>query len=268
MIERFGRSAWRTMLFLLSLLQIAAGFARMRMQSGSAPTARQRAEWLHCASILLLRRLGMTASAAGPLPQHGLLVSNHLGYLDVLVFAAAVPCVFVSKAEVRSWPILGPLTAMAGTIFIDRRSQAGAAEVTERIRELLECDVPVLLFPEGTSSDGAGVLRFHPSLFESAIRAGAPITAASVTYAAPGVEERELCYYGDDQFAVHLWQTLGRAGIHAVARFAADSRVYPDRKTAALAARNDVLQLRVLDRHYAAGEMPQEVATSCSSLSL
>lgn len=266
MIERFGRGAWRTTLFLISLLQIAADFARMRVSA--VPTAKQRALWLNRASILLLRRLGITASAAGSLPQRGLLVSNHLGYLDVLVFASAVPCVFVSKSEVRKWPILGPLAAMAGTIFIDRRNQASTAEVAERNPGAAGVRCTGVAVSEGTSSDGAGVLRFHPSLFEAAIRAGAPITAASVSYAAPGVEERELCYYGDDQFAVHLWHTLGRSGIHALARFAAESRVHSDRKRAALTVREDVLQLRGLDRHRAADERRQDAATSCSSLSL
>ncbi len=105
--------------------------------------------------------------------------------------------------------------------------------VAEQITERLQLPVPVLLFPEGTSTDGAEVLRFHSRLIDPATSAGAPITAAAIRYVIEGgVEERELCWYGDEQFVTHLWKVLGVAGFSAQLRFV-EPKIYSDRRTAA-----------------------------------
>ena len=91
----------------------------------------------------------------------------------------------------------------------------------------------MLLFPEGTSTDGAEVLRFHSRLIDPATTACAPITAAAIRYAIEGgVEERELCWYGDESFTTHLWKVLGVAGFSAQLRFF-EPKIYSDRRTAA-----------------------------------
>ena len=93
--------------------------------------------------------------------------------------------------------------------------------------------VPVLLFPEGTSTDGAQLLRFHSRLIDPATAAGAPITAAGIRYVIEGgVEERELCWYGDEEFVTHLWKVLGVAGFSAQLRFG-EPKIYTDRRVAA-----------------------------------
>jgi 1-acyl-sn-glycerol-3-phosphate acyltransferase len=194
---------------------------------------------------MVLRRLGFLRTAIGDLPDRGLLVSNHLSYLDILVYGATLPCVFVAKQEVRSWPMLGLLAALGGTVFLDRTSSASAAAAAVRIEQLLADGLVVLVFPEGTSSDGAQVLRFHPFLFEPAIRANAPVAAAAIGYSAdPDAAEKDLCYYGDIRFAPHLLQTLQLPSIHAAIRFAPPAAGYPHRKIAAAATREEVAKLR------------------------
>ena len=104
--------------------------------------------------------------------------------------------------------------------------------------------VPVLFFPEGTSTDGTSVLRFHSRLFEPAIVAGAPITAASVRYVIEaGTPEREICWYGDDTFGGHMVKTLNSAPISAIVRFG-EPRVYANRRVAAHRTHDEVAAMR------------------------
>jgi 1-acyl-sn-glycerol-3-phosphate acyltransferase len=162
-----------------------------------------------------------------------------------LIYGATVPCVFVSKQEVRSWPLLGMLASLGGTVFIDRRSASSAAGAAHRIEELLTTGLLVLIFPEGTSSDGSAVLRFHAPLFEPAIRATATATAAAIGYAAAtDAAEADLCYYGDISFAPHLLQILQLPEISATVSFAGSGRLFADRKEAAAATWTEVVELR------------------------
>jgi 1-acyl-sn-glycerol-3-phosphate acyltransferase len=186
----------------------------------------------------------MQLECRGGRPAQGLVCSNHLSYLDILVYAAAFPCVFVSKLEVRRWPAFGFLARSGGTIFVDRRSRTGAGEVTRQIAEVLAAGVPVLLFPEGTSTDGGEVQRFHPTLLQPAIDAAAEITAAAIGYRARNVAERDLCWFGDAPFVSHLLRTLARQQVIAEVEFFPERNVYSDRKTAALELREQVAALR------------------------
>jgi 1-acyl-sn-glycerol-3-phosphate acyltransferase len=93
--------------------------------------------------------------------------------------------------------------------------------------------VPVLFFPEGTSTDGSSLVRFHSRLFEPAAVAGAPVTAAAIRYVIEdGTPERALCWFGDESFLPHLWKTLGTAGFSGEVQFG-EPRVYSDRRIAA-----------------------------------
>ena len=108
----------------------------------------------------------------------------------------------------------------------------------------LKLQIPVLLFPEGTSTDGSQLLPFHTSLFQPAIAAGAPVTAAAVRYVINGeVSESELCWFGDAPFLPHLWKALGTPGFFAEVMFGA-AALYPDRKTAATATHAQVSAMR------------------------
>jgi lyso-ornithine lipid O-acyltransferase len=228
---------------VFSLCQCVAGFAVLRLRR--SPSKAERADWLHRSCKLVLRRLGFAVNVQGKPPQNGLIASNHLSYLDILFYGATVPCVFVAKAEVRSWPLLGLLAALGSTVFIQRGSTARAAEAARRIEELLASGVTVLVFPEGTSTDGLGVLHFHSSMFEPAVRTAVPVTAAAIGYSAgQNATENGLCYYGEISFAPHLLKTLRLPEVLATLHFAAPGRVYDDRKQAAVLTRERVVELR------------------------
>jgi 1-acyl-sn-glycerol-3-phosphate acyltransferase len=187
----------------------------------------------------------VTADYHGARPPHGMVVSNHLSYLDIVVYASAMPCVFVAKRDVRRWPIFGQLAGYGGTIFIDRQNRASTEKAAAAIGEALRGGVSVLLFPEGTSTDGSAVLRFHPSLLEPAVRQGTAITSAAIGYKLPGGKESDLCYYGNVRFVPHLLRTLGRTGVSAEVEFHPDREPYAERKGAALGLREKVEAMRM-----------------------
>src|SRR6202007_644478 len=165
----------------------------------------RRALWLQSACRLVLRSLGIHYHVEGEPPARGVVVANHLSYLDILIFSSAMPCFFVAKAEIDKWPYFGRAARTGGTLFIDRARLSSADQVARQISDRLALPVPILFFPEGTSTDGSTVQRFHSWLFEPAVCAGAPVTAASVRYAlADGSQERDLCWFGDAPFLPHL----------------------------------------------------------------
>jgi 1-acyl-sn-glycerol-3-phosphate acyltransferase len=245
MIVRQLRSLRRLALFAFALIQVLADCWILSMRWHGAIPSPERAQWLHRSCTTILRRLGMRVSVEGPPPECGLLVSNHLSYLDILFYAAVMPCVFVAKSEVRSWPCFGLLARCAGTVFIDRSRSASTSQAADEMQRLLDDNITVLLFPEGTSSDGSAVLCFHPSLFDPAVVAGMPVTSSAISYASEdGSPESVLCYYGDDTFGPHLLRTLGAGVLSGHIDFAPEAQRYPDRKTAAAACWRQVAQLR------------------------
>jgi 1-acyl-sn-glycerol-3-phosphate acyltransferase len=209
-------------------------------------TLEQRALWMQATGRGALAALGIRCEIQGHPPAQGLVVCNHLSYLDIAILSAVMPCFFVSKVEIDRWPFFGKAARTGGTIFVDRSRRASTASVARQIAERLALPVPVLVFPEGTSSDGATVLRFHSALFEPAIAAGAPVTAAAVRYVFEGgQEERDLCWYDDTHFLSHIWKALGTAGFFAAVTFG-EPKVYPDRRTAALSTHDEVADMRAL----------------------
>ena len=180
----------------------------------------------------------------GTPPTRGLVVCNHLSYLDVLILSAAMPCFFVAKMEIGGWPIFGKAARNVGTIFLDRSSQDSAMSVAEQMTERFKLPIPVLLFPEGTSTDGSQVLRFHSRLIDPATSTGTQITTAAIRYVIEdGTPEKELCWFGGASFTPHLLKVLGMAGSSAKVRFG-QARVYTDRRVAADTTHAEITGLR------------------------
>ena len=212
--------------------------ARGRVDAG------QRALWLQATCRDVLRSVSVTYRVTGTPATSGLVVSNHLSYLDIVVYSAAMPCVFVAKAEVRHWAYFGAAARASGTVFLDRGSRAAAAAASQEIGERLRHPVPVLLFPEGTSTDGGEVLKFHPALFQPAMDAGAPVTAAAIRYRTDGgAAERDVCWFDEVEFLPHLWKLLDIAPFTAAIEFGA-GEVYADRRIAAASTHEAIAAMR------------------------
>ncbi len=209
-----------------SLLWIAvSGLWRHRKLPRGASRA-ECARWLHQTCLRGICAIGVELSVEGNPPAHGLIVSNHVSYLDIAVYSAAVPCVFVSKAEVEEWPVIGRYARWAGTVFVRRHDRSDAARANVSVGDSLHNGVPVVLFPEGTTTDGQRVLRFHSTMLQPAIDAAAPITPCAIRYElSDGDAAHEVCWWGDMTLAPHLWNLLGKKLIHAKVVFG--ERVIP-----------------------------------------
>jgi 1-acyl-sn-glycerol-3-phosphate acyltransferase len=154
-------------------------------------------------------------------------VSNHLSYLDILLYSSVQPFVMVAKTEVRGWPLLGWLTAQAGTVYVQRgggpRTYPG---VNAAMAEAYRSGLPVLFFPEGTTTDGAGVLPFRRGLFHSVLNDDVPLRTAALRYTLEpcsvnrgATVGQDICWWGEMEFASHMFALLGVRGLRAQIRF-------------------------------------------------
>ena len=117
------------------------------------------------------------------MPAGGAVVSNHLSYLDILLYSSVQPFVMVAKTEVRGWPLLGWLTAQAGTVYVERGGGPKTyPAVNAAMAEAYRSGLPVLFFPEGTTTDGAEVLPFRRGLFHSVLNGGVALRTAALRY--------------------------------------------------------------------------------------
>jgi len=180
------------------------------------------------------------------MPHSGLLVCNHLSYLDIFVLSGLRPCVFVAKRDVGSWPLFGWLARAAGTIFVERNCRSAAATEVAKISSAIESGHLVVLFPEGTSSDGAMVLPFKSSLLQAAVAARCPVAAAGIDYdLADGSVADEVCYWRDMTLVPHLLNLFGRKSIESRVRFSPSRPRGGNRKALACELRAEVAALRL-----------------------
>lgn len=192
----------------------------------------------------MLRALETKVIVSGTFPSEGLMVCNHLGYLDTIIIGAQRPLVFVAKSDTRNWPVIGLLIQSAGCILADRNRRSSAAETSSEILRAMESSLPVVLFPEGTSSDGSCVLPFKPTLLQIALDSRKPITPAAISYQAPtGDLKNDVCYWGDHTFATHIIRLAKIRNLTAHLTIGSAPLLPADRKTAAQILHTEVSYL-------------------------
>ncbi|MEO8542238.1 MAG: lysophospholipid acyltransferase family protein [Burkholderiaceae bacterium] len=170
----------------------------------------------------MLARLGVRMVVYGTPPVAGpvLLVSNHISWLDILVLHAARHCRFVSKSDVRQWPLIGRLATGAGTLYVERRSRRDAMRVVHVMAQALRDGEILAIFPEGTTGDGGVLLPFHANLLQAAISTNVPIQPIALRFVdALGQVTQAASYMGDESLAGSLWRTLCTPGVVAHVRF-------------------------------------------------
>ncbi|MHB1402261.1 MAG: lysophospholipid acyltransferase family protein [Thiobacillus sp.] len=169
----------------------------------------QRDRFIMAWSRRLLKVLGVRVrtTPAPSLPGGALLVCNHVSWLDIYLIYAAQRVHFVSKSEVRAWPVAGWLAHKTGTLFLERGRRADTARVNTEMRALMQSGAWVAVFPEGTTSDGRGLRRFLPSLLQPAIELNCPIVPAALQYRSLDNAYSAAPAYIDE---MSLWQSLMR----------------------------------------------------------
>jgi 1-acyl-sn-glycerol-3-phosphate acyltransferase len=201
--------------------------------------------WLQRICRRTNRIFHLEIQVVGEIPAHGLLVCNHVSYLDILLLSSLTPGVFVAKREVKSWPVMGLLAQLGGTMFIDRQRRTHVGEVNGEIQNALDGGALVIVFPEGTSSDGRNVLPFKSSLLEPAMQQKHPLTVGRVHYTlANGSDDEAVAYWGDAVFFTHLLNLLSREKVRATVRFAPVANHSSDRKELARQLHAAVMELR------------------------
>jgi 1-acyl-sn-glycerol-3-phosphate acyltransferase len=209
----------------------------------------QREAVVQAWALRMLRILGVPLQVEGTPPLQGpvLLVANHLSWLDIVALDAARYCRFVSKSDVKHWPLIGTLAAGGGTLYIEREKRRDAMRVVHHMAESLQAGAVVAVFPEGTTGDGKALLPFHANLIQAAISAHAPVQPVGLRYIdqASGQDSEGPLYLGDESLLASLWRALAGPPLVARVRFgvpqAAQGR---DRRQWAQELRSEIERLR------------------------
>lgn len=240
---------FRVLAKLLHLVRhIAVGWWTIRRHFPRMDDA-ARGQRVQAWSLQVLQVLGITLRVQGTPPAQGplLLVANHISWLDIAVIHAAGYCRFVSKADVKHWPIVGTLATGAGTLYIERESRRDAMRVVHHMAERLQAGEVVAVFPEGTTGDGRSMLPFHANLLQAAISAGVPVLPLALRFVDvhTGALHFAPSFVGNETLLGSLWRTLGANDLGAEVRFGlpehAEGR---DRRTWAQDLQRTVEQLR------------------------
>lgn len=203
-VGRECRAAWRLarMMWLLLWGVFTVRFLFPHWSSRQRQAAKQA--W----SRKLLRGLGVKPPRKArreDIPERALIVCNHISWLDIYVINAMTPTHFVSKEEVRSWPVIGWLVEHTDTVFIERGSRTAAARTAQTMAERLQNNERVAVFPEGTTTLGNTLLPFRPALFQAGIEAQAKIQPMALRYVdRQGHSVTAPAYAGDTSF----WECL------------------------------------------------------------
>lgn len=165
-----------------------------------------------------IRLLGINVKVYGDIPgvekpavdgqKKGILyVSNHISWIDIPLIGSLTKLNFLSKAEVRDWPLIGKLAEGTGTLFIQRGS-GDTASVAKSIADYLDDGRSVLFFPEGTTSDGSCVRRFHSKLFKASQHTEITLSPVAIHYSVANCDYNPIAFIDDHEFSTHLWHLL------------------------------------------------------------
>lgn len=191
------------------------------------------------------RAAGMRVEISGtPLSSHVLFVANHMSWLDIMLIAGATGAAFVSKGDVARWPVIGWLSGLNNTIFVERAERGAVRGQADALRTALATGQPVALFPEGTTEGGAAVLPFRASLLSSLVPPlpGVKLQPIAIDYGAAG---HDIAWVGDERAGANARRVLSRRGTARVKmRFLApiDPQEIPDRKMLAQISRTRIVE--------------------------
>ena len=233
------RGLWRlaraTVHVLHGVLIVATLFGRI-----DAAARMGHVQWW---SAKFLRVLGVSLVQQGtPRPGAKLLVANHISWLDILAIDAVAPARFVSKSEVRHWPVFGWLATASGTLYIERERPRDAVRVVHQMAAALQAGDTVAVFPEGTTADGRTLLPFHANLLQGAIATETPVQPVALRYfdAAHAISPA-VSWLDDTTLMQSLWSVVCTQGLGVrVTLLSARSVAHADRRALAETLRRDI----------------------------
>ncbi|HSC84731.1 MAG TPA: lysophospholipid acyltransferase family protein [Pseudomonas sp.] len=201
-LRLYLRLARLAAVLLLGMLLASCVALAQRLRRQDLMDLRQR---LTCWYLRRLSRaLPFDVEVLGELPREPMLwVSNHVSWTDIALLGQLLPLSFLSKAEVRTWPLAGRLAHAAGTLFI-RRGSGDSNLLARQLHRHLTAGRHLLIFPEGTTTDGRQVRTFHGRLLTSAIEAYVPVQPVAIRYLRDGITDPIAPFIGDDDLPSHL----------------------------------------------------------------
>ncbi|HEN8709770.1 MULTISPECIES: lysophospholipid acyltransferase family protein [Pseudomonas] len=198
----FARLARLLLVLLFGMLMASVIAIGERMGMKASSERRQR--WTCLFMKRLVAALPFDVRVIGELPKRPMLwVSNHVSWTDIPLLGMLLPLSFLSKAEVRHWPVAGWLAEKAGTLFI-RRGGGDSQRLREQISAQLGDARPLLIFPEGTTTDGRQLRTFHGRLLAGAIDQGVAVQPVAIEYLRNGEADLVAPFIGDDDLVSHL----------------------------------------------------------------
>jgi lyso-ornithine lipid O-acyltransferase len=236
-----ARIVWRASRLILHLLLglLLTPLVTRRQANGERRTDPLVTSWWH-GRVARILKLEITHSGQTPQPP-ALIVSNHVSWLDIIVLGHLTPTCFLSKSEVRGWPVIGWLAARAGTLFI-KRGGGQAASIGEAIGGRLQHDGLLTLFPEGTTTDGRDVRPFFSRLFAASIDTGTPIVPTSIRYHIDGHFDAVAPYIDDQTLGANMLGLMRRPRNQVHVHFGTPIEcANVDRKTLAETARKAIV---------------------------
>jgi len=233
---------WRLLRVALHVLHGMAIVA-LRFPSLDAVGRQQRIGWW---ANGLLRAIGVHLVADGDLRAGAnLLVANHVSWLDILAVHAVCPRArFVSKSDVRHWPLLGWLIGAVGTLFIERERKRDALRVVHQVAAALQGGETVAVFPEGTTGDGRVLMPFHANLLQAAIAAAVPVQPVALRYTEPGLDwSPTVSWLGATTLVHSVWAIACAQGVQVqVSALPARASAHADRRALAQRLHDDIAQ--------------------------
>lgn len=221
MLMRKLRASGRLLVLLWHVL-LGVWIVYMRFPQMDAALRRATVErWQARLVALCGIRLELHGALALPPDGGGVLqISNHISWLDISTLHGIRFCRFVSKSEVKDWPLVGRLADAADTLYLQRASRRDAHRMLEQVAGRLQAGDVITVFPEGTTSDGVDLLPFHANMFQAAIQADAPIQPIAIRFLdAQGQVSLAPCYINNDSLWDTLWRTLQESGLVVSVRF-------------------------------------------------
>jgi 1-acyl-sn-glycerol-3-phosphate acyltransferase len=192
-----------------------------------------------------------------------LVVCNHVSWLDIAaVHASCSRARFVSKADVRRWPLLGWLIAAVGTLFIERERKRDALRVVHQMASALQAGDVVAVFPEGTTGDGRSLLPFHANLLQAAIATEVPVQPVALRYYEPGLDwSPAVNWMGATTLLHSVWAIACARGVQVrVTVLPARATAHADRRVLAQSLHDDVAAALARGMAPAAADAPEHAA--------
>ena len=234
----FGIAFWTLVLtpFLFPglLLSLAWPYGGYRMRGWTITLWARLVRWT----------MGMKVTVKGTPPKDPyILVANHLGYVDIFLMCGNLPGWYIAKSDVRSWPIMGFILRCSNVLFIDRSRRADVVRMGHLMERCLDRGMSLVFYPEGTSTNGADVAKFKPSLLHLPARRNLPVYAAVLNYQTPeGAPPAgdAVCWWGDADFGPHFMDLMRVRSFSAELQFIETPHQATDRKALAASLHREI----------------------------